>query len=1527
MEMSALLNGLSIRLLLLLLCCLSGLKSSAQIRINEFLAFNASIIYDPDFGEYSDFIELYNAADTAVNMKGYFITDKTNNDSRWQFPEMAFPAKSYLLIWADGRNKIIGDTAYSEFQSKSITVSQLHTNFSLSGDGEYIAVYDAQKKLLDEVQFGVQVYDIARGRNPSDTAQWWFSGDVTPGFANSIYGSLGLDYAPEPEFSLPAGFYPAQQNLNISSDIPGAEIRFTFDGTIPNLSSALVAGDFNVIRTYTIKARVYVQGMLPSKVVTQTYFIGESFDLPVFSISTDNKNINDNTFGIFRNAIKDREVPAVIEFFSKEKQLQFQTPMGLRIFGSTIYNLPQKPLSVRFNARYGDAPLEYPLFENRENEVYQSFQLRNGGNDYNVAYFRDGLSVALIRGKMDIDYQEYQPCIVMLNGVFHGIYEMRERLDEFYIGANYGVHPGNVDMLEDSLVVDKGSAEKYTELLELIKSIDLSNDKSLDTIALKMDVNEYINYIIHRVFVGYKIVDFNNRYWRYQDENARWRWIAVDQEHSFGKIAGDGFADNTIEKIDGSTGQLPEWSTELLGLLLKNKPFQDEFIQRFAVYLSTIYQPSVTTQLADSFRALMSNAMNRHILRWNTPSSFNQWNIEVNFIKTFLQNRPAAIRGHLKNHFNVQDSALVKLTCQGEGNIEASGVVLNDSIFSTHFFKGAKLRLKAIPKAGYTFIRWEGITGNSPEIWVDLNSDSSFTAVFQQQNISIIPPLIDKDTTLSAALSPWYALEDIQIKAGAVLTVEPGVQIYVSDKASFYVHGGMFCLGEENNRIQIQPNPEAWARNPVFNKIPKWGVIVAENATDSLIIRHTLIEGTTYGKNRSKQFSAVTSLQSHVKLVFAEIRDNMQPFYSEGGSVYIGYSTLRCENTCDLINVKYCTNAITEYCDLQGNRAYDTDAIDYDEVVGVGIIRGNKIYGFLGENSDGIDLGEEAKNLIIEDNLIMNCTDKGISVGQASTILVRRNVIADCNLGVAVKDSFSFALIDQNTFYGNNYTIACYEKNAMDGGGVAEVKNSILAESLLGTFFIDNTSSAIVTYSLSDRELMVGEGNIFDNPLFVHPATGNFELYNNSPCINSGDPNSPKDPDSSRADMGAYYRHLGLSGLTVHINEFNYKSAENYNTGDWLELYNKQTDTVDISHWRIAQGAYSFTIPDGTLMPPGTYFTIAHRPEAVKKYFSDITILNAKIPFELNDVNGKISLYDADGQLRHSVRYAATQPWPPLAAGKGATVELDHGKEGNKTSDWRESYVLMGTPSALNSFPREVENLFINEVMASNTNTITDENGDYDDWIEIYNAGSDTLDLRGLYITDNTDVPLKWQVPLNYPEKTKIAPGAFLLIWADEQMQQGPLHADFKLNIAGEKTGIFNRVGESYISLDELTFDSIIENESFGRYPDASAVLSKMYPTPSRTNVLTLLNDTPRNSFLKVYPNPFSSFLIMDVKDLRTPYTLNMMDLSGKTIWSQTYQSAEHRILFNGFIPMKGLYILMLTDATGQTYIAKVISE
>jgi len=93
----------------------------------------------------------------------------------------------------------------------------------------------------------------------------------------------------------------------------------------------------------------------------------------------------------------------------------------------------------------------------------------------------------------------------------------------------------------------------------------------------------------------------------------------------------------------------------------------------------------------------------------------------------------------------------------------------------------------------------------------------------------------------------------------------------------------------------------------------------------------------------------------------------------------------------------------------------------------------------------------------------------------------------------------------------------------------------------------------------------------------------------------------------------------------------------------------------------------------------------------------------------------------------------------------------------------------------------QAQTLIINEFMASNDSTIQDPQGEYEDWVEIYNAGSETLDLAGFFLTDELNSRTKWQFPSGSPELTTIQPQGFLLVWLDGDTTDDGLHAGFRL--------------------------------------------------------------------------------------------------------------------------------------------------
>jgi hypothetical protein len=126
-----------------------------------------------------------------------------------------------------------------------------------------------------------------------------------------------------------------------------------------------------------------------------------------------------------------------------------------------------------------------------------------------------------------------------------------------------------------------------------------------------------------------------------------------------------------------------------------------------------------------------------------------------------------------------------------------------------------------------------------------------------------------------------------------------------------------------------------------------------------------------------------------------------------------------------------------------------------------------------------------------------------------------------------------------------------------------------------------------------------------------------------------------------------------------------------------------------------------------------------------------------------------------------------------------------------------------------------ISSLLINEFMADNDITIVGPDGNSPDWIELFNAGDETIDLSGMYLTDDLTDPTCWQ----FPEGTSIEPAGYLLVWADRD--GGQLYASFALNANGEEIGLFASDGETLI--DSVVFVKQIQDVSYGRIPDGSS--------------------------------------------------------------------------------------------------------
>lgn len=144
----------------------------------------------------------------------------------------------------------------------------------------------------------------------------------------------------------------------------------------------------------------------------------------------------------------------------------------------------------------------------------------------------------------------------------------------------------------------------------------------------------------------------------------------------------------------------------------------------------------------------------------------------------------------------------------------------------------------------------------------------------------------------------------------------------------------------------------------------------------------------------------------------------------------------------------------------------------------------------------------------------------------------------------------------------------------------------------------------------------------------------------------------------------------------------------------------------------------------------------------------------------------------------------------------------------------------------------------INEVLASNSKGLTDPQNEYDDWLEFYNPGTSTVDLAGMYLTDDANNPTQWQFPLNHRDQTAIPSKGFLLVWADGDTKDAGLHASFRLSGAGETVSLYDRDGITLA--DRVSFGYQTPDMSYGRYPDGGPDWLPMgWPTPDDKNVRT----------------------------------------------------------------------------------------
>ncbi len=687
------------------------LKPAALV-INEVLAVNSHTAIDPDFKAFSDWIELYNHSNRTVQLGNYYLSDDANNTQKWRLPTRSLTPGKHLLIWADKRDQGI------------------HTNFSLDGNGESVILSDSSGTVIDSLTFDKQKRNISvtniNGKN--------YYMLPTPGAKNEV-ATNALAKSKKPDFDHQSGFYTNSVSLKLSQENNGT-VYYTLDGSIPvpgKSGTLQYTAPLSFTKTTVVRAAALEKEKFLSSPVTRTYLINEKITLPVMSVTIDEDYLYNPEYGIYTagnhtNYNQDWIRPGSVEYIKNGKPI-FSKNVGIKIHGNNTRKNSDKSLALYAKSQFGAKVINYPLFEQKPYiKKVKSFVLRSGATEWGRTLIGDGIQHTIVRNMMDIDYHAFAPAVMFLNGKYWGISNIREKMNGDYLAANHDVDPKNVDLLANDAEIKDGTNTDYLALKAFVKANDLSQNANYRHVISKIDLKEYMNYIITESFSGNPSFNHNIKYWKTHTPEGKWRWMLFDLDRGFLSFLYENdplqyVADNNETNI-------------IFRNLLRNQTFIHTFASRYFTHLNTTFRPERMQNIIAQEKAKIQSEVARHFRRWpkdkkGNPVSVDSWEEFMRNFNQFAQQRGDVVRTALRSDLNLTGTATLTINKPQYGSVKIDDVPLQNDFTGT-YFNGATVTLEAVPDANNTFTGWtDGVTQKKRTVTLNgtINIAPLFTAV------------------------------------------------------------------------------------------------------------------------------------------------------------------------------------------------------------------------------------------------------------------------------------------------------------------------------------------------------------------------------------------------------------------------------------------------------------------------------------------------------------------------------------------------------------------------------------------------------------------------------------------------------------------------------------------------------------------------------------------------------------------------------------------------------------------------------
>ncbi|MFT6338781.1 MAG: hypothetical protein ACI86M_003992 [Saprospiraceae bacterium] len=731
--------------------------ANGQVIISEYSASNLSTYLD-DYGAYDDWIELHNESDMAVDISGWYISDKSSKPTKYQFPEgTLISPNGYKIVVCSGR----------DLQQ----TTEIHTNFKLS-QTEQKDIILLSNAAEEEQDFTELIITNAGHSVSRMEGEWMIDKSPTPNADNSPEYTR---YASVPSILLEAGFYEDTVTVEIINNEENSVLRYTTDGNRVRPSSPIYENPLTVGATSVVKARAYSNDDLvwPSRMDFSTYFINETFTLPVFSVAADGvQDLANNMDGMegFSRPI------GSVEYFNVDQERESVSYGELNRHGQDSWALNHRSLDYICRDEMGyTKAIKAQLFPQKSRDEFQRLMFRASGDDNypaiqgqthaGSAHVRDEYVHSLaLEGGMELDVRTPRRAILFLNGDYWGVYGLREKIaDHDYIKEYYD--QGKYDIQFNSTWGNflqryggQAAGDDWLALQDFILSNNMGDETNYRYVDSLLNTTSLIDWVlINTNTVAADWLQWNTGWWRGMDpdgKHKKWGYIVWDLDATFDYyINYTGVPNTDPDAVPCDIEALFQWVDEcqqnviFLRLLDQNAEFRELYYQRYADMMNTVFTCENMLSTLDRMVAEIEPEMPRQVERWAVPGSndsMDEWETNVARLRGFIEERCTLLDdGALECYTELSGPYEITLLTEPAevGEIDFNSLDIEAFPWVGNYFGGMKNKIKAKVfnafEDDYVFSHWESKSGNvifpdvtSRKADIELTSNDTLVAVF-----------------------------------------------------------------------------------------------------------------------------------------------------------------------------------------------------------------------------------------------------------------------------------------------------------------------------------------------------------------------------------------------------------------------------------------------------------------------------------------------------------------------------------------------------------------------------------------------------------------------------------------------------------------------------------------------------------------------------------------------------------------------------------------------------------------------------